>query len=116
MIAADICKDDVGEPKIAISLDPATPPAAHQPVTFDVTTLAAGDPGVVGPFEVTLSSGFSQPSFQRRVYREHLPSSLTFYPREGGPHVLRVREIYHQQYVGTLRFDVAGDRLEASTL
>lgn len=116
MIAADICTDDVARRLIAISLaDPTTPIAAHQPVTFLLET-DAGDAGLVGPFEVTLSSGFSPPSFQRRIYRERLPSTLTFYPREGGPHLLRVREIYHQQYVGTLKFVAQGERLEASSI
>ncbi len=117
MIAEAVCPDDVGARIFSLALlDPSAKLAAHQPVTITVDWSDAGDAGIVGPFEVLLTSGTSQPSFQRRVYRDAMPETLTFYPREGGPHLLVVREIYHQQYVGVLRFEVAGDRLEPGTI
>lgn len=77
-----------------------------------IDTSSTAPNGVTLPIEIQVTSGSSAPSFRRVVYRSQVPTRFVLTPREGGPHVVRVRELYHQRAVGVLHLDVQGDRGE----
>lgn len=113
-----IAPDTVGERLIRLSLtDPDAPVRAQQPLTINIDYSAVAKlGGVVLPLEATVSSGSSAASWRRVFYRRIIPTTFTFTPVEGGPHVIRVAERFHNRWCGVLRVDVSGERLDPSTL
>jgi hypothetical protein len=116
MILDVIAPEDCGAKLIDVQLeDPDAKPRAHQPIVIGITYDRCTT-GIVLPLIVTVTSGTSQESFVRRIYRRVAPSVFVFTPREGGRHLVRVAECYHQRWQGVLRLDVAGDRLQKGTI
>jgi hypothetical protein len=89
---------------------------AHQPISLAISYARCAPTGVVLPIVVTVSSGSSQDSYRRVVFARVAPDSFTFTPREGGPHVIRVSESFHNRWWGALRLDVGGARLNQGTI
>lgn len=114
----DIAPDTIGTAKIAVSVaDPDAPVRAHQPITLQLSYKKADlEGGVVLPLEVTVSSGSSSSSFRKVLYRRIVPTTFTFTPVEGGPHLVRIREIFHNRWYGWIRLDVDGERLASNTI
>lgn len=85
-------------------------PAAMRSVLLDVNYDRTFPEGVVLPLLLEIQ-GPSPASYQRRVFRRVAPQSILFTPREGGPHAVILREVCHNRWWGSLRFDVSGERL-----
>ncbi len=109
----------IREPRIALSitLDAVTklaPPArAFQPVLLDVDYASTKPEGVVLPLLLEVQ-GPSPASYQRREFLHAAPDSLVFEPREGGTHLVTLREVAHNRWWGSLRVEVEGERLDSA--
>ena len=103
----------VREKRIDLTLDDEAPsPAAFVPVLINVGYTRALPEGVALPLLLEVQGPSSQ-SYQRRVFTHATPSSLIFTPREGGRHLVVLREAAHNRWWGSLQLDVAGELLEA---
>lgn len=115
MTLDELCPSYVGEDRITLALseDTLNPRAfSAVDVTIDYDDADA-DGGVVLPLEVTVTAP-SPSGFVKHTYRSNRPTLYTFKPREGGKHLVRVREIGHNRWFGALVIDVAGDKLRQS--
>lgn len=101
----------VREKKLDLSLEPkADPPRAFNPILVQISyerTLPA-DVSLPLIFEV---QGPSPSSYRRTDYTRHRPRQLIFTPREGGRHLVILREAFHNRHWGSLAIDVAGETL-----
>lgn len=108
----DICPEYIGEQRIVLSFDQTTViPRAFQALIIQVD-YSACDPegGAVLPLEM-LVQGPSQSSFRQRIIQRTRPAELIVTPREGGPHLVVLREMAHNRFHGKIAFDVAGEQL-----
>lgn len=85
---------------------------AFQPVLVNVGYARAKPEGVMMPLVLEVQ-GPSPLSYQRREYTKALPVSFIFTPREGGPHLVTLREVAHNKWWASLNLDVEGELLEA---
>jgi hypothetical protein len=102
----------------AISLSPADPqtiPRAAALVAITVEPIGtAATVGLRLPLEVVITppqSASRGTAPERRTFRRLVPSEITFRPREGGPHLVLVREVVGNLFWGALVVDVQGDLL-----
>jgi hypothetical protein len=70
--------------------------------------------GIVLPLEFTVSSSAGAATYQRRVFRRLAPLQISFLPREGGPHLVRLAESHHNRWFGSLLIEVDGATLQQS--
>lgn len=88
-------------------------PRAFQPITLLVSYERTLPDGVMLPllFEV---QGPSSQSYQRREYvHGKPPRSIIWTPREGGRHLVTLREVAHNYWHNSLAIEVAGEPIEA---
>ena len=83
---------------------------ALQPVLVTVDYSAALPAGIVLPLEFTVTAP-SEVNSTRTIFRRFAPTELAFTPREGGTHLIRIAEMWHNMYWGRLVLEIAGDRL-----
>jgi len=106
---AELCPMFVGSKAITLSLqDPLSTLRAFSPVFIDVDYSGAGDVGVRLPLELMVTS---KGTFTRTYYRRVLPDEIVITPKEGGPHLVVLREMGHHRLLGRLTFEVSGDEL-----
>lgn len=109
----ELCPDYVGEKRIVLNLsDPDATLQARTAITLSVNYDACDPEGVVLPLVLTVATEGGT-SFFRQVFRRSTPSEITFVPREGGAHGVRLAEFAHNRWHGTLTLVVLGDRLRA---
>ena len=104
-----------------LQLKPATLelPRAFSPYDLDVgIDPTAGElgalaqrVGLAGEIELIVT-GPSESSFFRHVYRRGLPSVVTFTPKEGGKHLVTIREVTHNKWWGSLAVEVLGESVD----
>lgn len=82
---------------------------AFSAVVLAVDYSATLPAGIVLPLELTVTPPSGAPNFLRRTFRRLAPSTLAFTPREGGRHLVRLAELFHNHWVGFLELDVEGD-------
>lgn len=87
------------------------PIRAFTSVVIDVSYARTAPEGVMLPILLEVQ-GPSAGSYQRREFLRAPPASIIFTPREGGPHLVTLREVAHNRWHGSLRLDVEGERLE----
>lgn len=117
MLPERIAPDEIGEGRIAVRLaDVDAVLSAHVPIVLAIDYSGCLPSGVVLPLVFSVSSGRSVSSFQKRIFSRAAPSSIVWTPVEGGPHLLRFAEAFHNRWQGILRLDIAGERLRADTL
>jgi hypothetical protein len=105
----EICPDYVGERRLVLAVASATAtPRAFIPIDVSIDYSATAPAGIALPLELTIVSP-SRSNFVRRYYRRGRPSSLTFVPKEGGRHFLRLAEVGHNRWWGALAIDVVGE-------
>jgi hypothetical protein len=101
----ELCPGYVGERWIGLSLaDPLAARIPYDPIDVKVDTAkcdAVG--GVQLPLELIVTG---PTTVSRTVLLYMVPSQVSFTPREGGRHVVVLREIAHNRWVGKLRVDV----------
>lgn len=112
----EISPDYVGA--ASIKLAPATndPARAFNPVDITVAihsnAAMAKQVKLSPPLEMTVTAP-SPGGFMRHVFYKTVPSSITFTPREGGQHLVRLSEVGHNRWHSELVVDVQGERLSA---
>ena len=81
---------------------------AFEPVLISIDYSRALPEGIVLPLEFTVTAP-TEANNIRRVYRRFAPVDLTFTPREGGSHLVRLGELWHNGYWGRLVLPIDGD-------
>lgn len=110
----EICPPYVGEDRIVVTIDPDANPRAFSPFVVKIDYSACDPEGVVPPIEVFLRAP-SDANCERRIHRSSRPETAEFKPREGGLHLVLVRELHHNRWWGRLRVMVAGERLRMAS-
>ena len=102
-----------GQDLIRLTLNRQTPTVrAFGACLIDVDYSLAAPAGIVLPLEFTVTSSAGAATYQRRVYRRAAPPQISFVPREGGPHLVRLSEAHHNRWFGSLLIVVDGAPLE----
>lgn len=105
----ELCPPYVGDQRISLELAPwAGAPRAFAPVVVAVDYAKTLPGGLVLPLVFTFASP-SSATYVRRIVRRIAPSALSFTPREGGRHLVRLGELAHNRWWGSLLVVVAGD-------
>lgn len=106
----------VGRHYLELALASTETPRAFAPVDLTVA-IAASAPadvrarGVSLPLELIVYAP-SPVNFYRHVYRLVVPPLVSFLPREGGQHLVLLRQPFNNRWSGKLVVEVAGDRAE----
>lgn len=107
----DICPRYVGEDRLRLTLtDPDQRLAAFVPVLVSVDYDRALPEGIVLPLEMSVT-GPSGDTTHRMIYRRFAPTEVVFTPRQGGSHLVRLGEQWHNLWWGCLPLVIIGDRL-----
>lgn len=115
-VVDEISPREIGEDRIDLELSADTlVPIVFSPVIVLVSFERCLPEGVVLPLEFTITGPSGAATFQRRYYRRVQPVEITFRPTEGGSHLLRIAELFHNRWWGKLLIDVAGDPLDRRT-
>jgi hypothetical protein len=110
----DICPSYVGEDRLRLTLaDPNDPLIAFRAVLIDVDYSRALPEGVMLPLEMSVTAP-TEANSKITLFRRFAPRQLAFTPREGGSFLIRLGELYHNKWWGSLVLDIAGDRIRAS--
>lgn len=83
-------------------------PRAFAILTVEVDYSACEPEGVVLPLEMTVT-GANQSFFQRTLITRSLPSTLFIRPTQGGEYLIRLAELGHNRWFGTLIVSVEGN-------
>ena len=86
---------------------------AFTPVLLSVDVSRCLPEGVVLPIEFTVTTPDNE-LLVRTVFKRFVPTSLVFVPKQGGSHLIRVAEQFHNLWWGRLVLAIAGDRLRAA--
>lgn len=112
----DLAPAEAGAAAIKLQRASTTQARAFSPVDIAVSIEAlateAARVGLSTPLELTVTPPTAS-GFERRVFRRAVPSVVTFTPREGGLHLVRLREVGHNRWWGAIEIDVAGERTRA---
>jgi hypothetical protein len=101
----------VGEDRIVLTLEePGLVARAFNLISVLVNVTGCDPEGLMLPLELTLTNPRGR-IVDRRYLRRRVPSSVTVRPQEGGPHLVRVAEVAHNRYWGSLVLNVTGERL-----
>lgn len=112
-VVDEVSPAEYGEDRIVLALGPLQTPRQFEAVTLTVDYSACEPEGIVLPLEMTVTSQSGAATFQRQVFERIVPSELAFVPREGGPHLVRLFERFHNRWFGAAQFDVIGERAVA---
>lgn len=107
----EICPSYVGEDRLVLSLLTEGTIRAFSQARIGVSYAATAPEGTMLPLEMIIQ-GPSQQSYVRRVYSRTRPTTLLVTPREGGPHLVLLREFGHNRWWGRVSFNVDGPLLE----
>lgn len=100
-----------GEDRLRLTLSvPNQLLRAFEPVLISIDYSAALPEGIVLPLELTITAP-SDVNSTRTVYRRFVPNEVAFTPREGGSHLVRIGELWHNGWWGRLVLPIDGDRL-----
>ena len=103
-----------GEDRLRLTLtEPNQLLRAFEPVLISIDYSAALPEGVVLPLEMAVTAP-SDVNSTRTVFRRFVPQQVAFTPREGGSHLVRIGELWHNGYWGRLVLQIDGDRLSAA--
>lgn len=109
----EICPSYVGEDRLRLTLaDAHDPLIAFRPVLINVDYSRALPEGIMLPLELTVTAP-SEVNSTRMLFRRFAPQQVAFTPREGGSFLVRVAELFHNKWWGTLVLDINGDRFRA---
>lgn len=107
----DISPSYYGQDRIKLTLsDPNQLLQAFTAVLIDVDLSRCLPEGIVRPLEFTVTAP-SAANNVRSVFRSLTPAQLAFTPREGGSHLIRLAEQFHNHWFGMLVLEISGDRL-----
>ena len=104
-----IAPDSVGVVRIDLELSTETPIARENDSVFVVPSYARTVPeGVVLPLIYTVTDPEGNRLVERRYIRK-APSLLEFVPNRGGRFLVRIGELFHNRWFGSLVVEVVGD-------
>jgi len=108
----DVCPSYVGARLIDLQLVKALEtPLARLPVLIRIATLEeASTIGLMLPLELRVTAP-SPSGFIRHVFTRIVPTQFAITPREGGNHLVSLRELAHNRWCGSLVIAVRGDAL-----
>jgi hypothetical protein len=109
-VVDEVSPEEYGEDRIVLALVPEQSPRQFEPVTITVDYEACLPADVVLPLEMTVTSESGAATFQRQVFLNLKPDELAFIPREGGQHLVRLFERFHNRWFGAVQFAVAGEK------
>lgn len=107
----ELCPPYFGEDRLDLSLVTQGAVRAFARLVIAVSYARALPNGTVLPLEMIVQ-GPSQQSYVRRVFTRARPATLLFAPREGGSHLVLLREFAHNKWWGRLVIDVSGPSLD----
>lgn len=99
----------VGEDRISLTLDSTDTPQAGRALLLNVDYSATMPEGVVLPLILTIVPPSEDQEPEVRVFRRRAPTSIPITPREGGVHLVSLREAAHNRWWGRLRVTVSGE-------
>lgn len=115
-VVDEISPREIGEDRIDLQLSSDTlSPLVFAPIIVLVSFERCAPDGVVLPLEFTVTGPSGRATFQRRYFRRVRPVEVTFRTTEGGSHLVRIAELFHNRWWGKLVVDVAGDPLDRET-
>jgi hypothetical protein len=115
-IIDEICPVTTGEKRIVLQLaEDSLLPRAFVPVNVEANYDACDPEGVVFPLELTIVAP-TESNFTRVIYNRSAPTTISFKPREGGKHVVRLGEIGHNRWFGYIEIAVAGEPATVDTV
>lgn len=98
-----------GQDLIELTLSQQTPTVrAFGACLIDVDYARTLPSGIVLPLVFTVTSSAGAATYQRRIFRRTRPPQISFLPREGGPHLVRLAEAHHNRWFGALLINVDG--------
>lgn len=106
----EISPSTIRERKLSLTLEPDANPAANQSLLLNVDYSDASPEGVVLPLILEVQ-GPTRASYVRRVFRRTPPSSIVITPKEGGRHLVTLREAAHNRWWGSIQFEAQGSEL-----
>lgn len=110
----DISPSYYGEDRLRLTLaDPNQLLQAFRHIIIAVDYAGALPEGILLPLEFTVTAP-SGVNSRRTVFRRFAPPELAFSPREGGSHLLRLAEQFHNRWVGLLVLEIEGDRVRSA--
>ena len=110
----DISPRTYGEDRIRLSLADADQPLiAFRGIRIAVDYSRTLPEGVVLPLIFTVTAP-SEAYHQMNTFRRLVPKELSFVPREGGSHLVRLGEAHHNRWFGALVLDITGDRIRSA--
>jgi hypothetical protein len=99
----------VGEKRIILALaEDSLSPRAFSPINITANYDACDPEGIVPPLELTIVAP-SEVDFRRVRFNRTAPSTISFQPREGGRHIVRIGEVGHNRWFGFIEITVAGE-------
>lgn len=101
----------LGEDRIDLAVAVGSELRAYRSVVLTVDYERAEPEGVMLPLEMIVQ-GPSQGSYQRRVFSRLAPGALAFMAREGGSHLIILREVAHNRWFGRLVVSLTGPLLD----
>lgn len=107
----EICPSYIGEDRLVLQLQVIGAVRAFEQTAISVDYSATAPEGVVLPLELIIQ-GPSPQSYVRRVFTRSRPNTLIFTPREGGSHLVTLREFAHNKWWGRLVVSVEGQSLQ----
>jgi hypothetical protein len=106
----------IGEKRIVLRLAvDSLNPRAFNAVNIECDYSACEPEGVVNPLELLITAP-TESDFRRVLFNRSAPSLISFKPREGGRHVIRLGEVGHNRWFGYLELDIAGEPATANTV
>jgi hypothetical protein len=103
----------IREKRVDLTLDASVSKVrAFQPALLNISYERVKPEGMMLPLVLEVQ-GPSAQSYQRREFTKTLPVAFIFTPREGGPHLVTLREVGHNRWWGSLTLDAEGELLEA---
>ncbi len=111
-VVDEISPPEYGEDRIVLALNAqTTSPRVLQPFLVDVDYSAADPEGVKLPLEFSVIAPSGAQTSLLTEFRQVIPSQLVFRPLEGGEHLVRLAERFHNKWFGFLLVQVLGDEL-----
>lgn len=105
----EISPETIGEDRIDLRLDDGNlSPRAGQIITVNIDYSRCAPDGTRLPIELVVQAP-SPLGFVQRTFTRTRPTSITFRAREGGGHLVMVRELAHNRWFGRLRIAIAGE-------
>lgn len=98
----------IGEEKFVLSVGANSLLQVFGIVQIDVDYTQAFPEGPVLPLEFVIQ-GQAPNSYISRIFRKAPPRSITFTPIASGEHLVLLREVAHNRWIGKLRIQVTGD-------